>query len=304
MTPSLALGTLGWSARHSDAELSALLRMAEAGGMDAVDTANAYERGATEARLRSLGTTLPVWTKAGIARVEGRAEGLSPSALRAAVEQSLDRLGRKSLERVLLHAPDAQTPLEQTLDALCTLMADGKIRAWGLSNYPAWRVAEALGLARMRGLPPPADVQVLYHPLAREAELEIFPMCVALGLSASVYNPLAGGRLARTSPNPQGRLATNSFYRKRYGAERLLERAIALEWVAQDFGMSLAEASFRWSLSQTAIRTVVVGPRTVEQLAELLQWHARGPLPAEAMETMRTHLDSWRGMTETYIRGD
>ncbi len=303
MTASLALGTLGWSARTPDAELGGMLRDAATFGFEAVDTANAYDNGATEARIAALGTTLPVWTKAGLARASGRPEGLSPAALRGAVEASLKRLGAERIDRLYLHAPDPHTPIEDTLHELCTLVAEGKVRTWGMSNYPAWRVTEALSIARGLGLHPPEDLQILYHALAREAELELLPLAHARGLGVSVYNPLAGGRLARTTPEPAGRLATNAYYKKRYGAPTLLARAQDLERVARAHSLSLPECALRFVLARPEVRTVIVGPRTRAQLAELAKWHAKGPLAGEALAAVVAHLDAWRGMTETYIRG-
>ena len=303
MTASLALGTLGWSARTTDADLRAMIEAATSLGFVAVDTANAYDNGATETRIASLGTPLPVWTKAGLARANGQVEGLAPVALRSAAEGSLRRLGAERIDRFTLHAPDPNTPLEQTLHALRMLVTEGKIRAWGMSNYPAWRIAEALSIARDLGLSPPEDVQILYHSLAREAELEMFPMAQTRGLSISVYNPLAGGRLARTSPESAGRLATNAFYKKRYGAPALLERARGLETVAHHHGLSLPECALRFVLSQPQVSTVVVGPRTPAQLVELAGWHAKGALTSEALAGVLAQLDGPRGMTETYIRG-
>lgn len=299
----LALGTLGWSSKYPETDMCAMLRMAEEHSLAAIDTANGYDDGRTESRIAAFGTRLPVWTKAGLARVQGKAEGLEPSALRAAIEGSMMRLGVQSIDRLYLHAPDPRTPLEHTLAELALLVGEGKVRQWGISNYPAWRVVEALTIAASLGLAPPTDLQVLFNLYAREAEIELLPMARVKGIGVSVYNPLAGGRLARTTANPQGRLETNSYYRSRYGTTELLDRARQVEELARDHGLCLAECALRAVISQGDIGTIVLGARTPAQLEELIRWSRKGPLPAELAKALSAATQRWRGMKETYARG-
>lgn len=239
-------------------------------GLRAFDTANLYGDGVAERWLGAAlaGVDADVTTKVGA----WRKEGLSSARVVASLDESLSRLGRDSVARYLLHQPDPATPLDQTLDGVEAVLATGKAQRWGVSNFAAWQLVELVHRCRARGLPPPAESQVLYNLAVRQLEIEYFACARALGVETAIYNPLAGGLLAGDpqAPAQTSRLESNAFYRRRYGAPPLRAFATRCAAIASAHGRSLAALALSWVVHRPGVDAVVLGPATVEQLEELV----------------------------------
>jgi aryl-alcohol dehydrogenase-like predicted oxidoreductase len=268
--PSLALGTMNFGKRVGAAEATRLVARALEVGVKVFDTANAYGDGEAE---RILGRALKqagsgdhiVATKVGLLRVGGRPEGLSPAVITAAVEQSLSRLGVDVIDIYYLHAPDRHTPIELTLDGLQTLIAAGKIRRFGVSNYAAWQILEIIHLTEARGMARPAISQVLYNLLIRDIEVEYLPFCQRYPVHTTVYNPLAGGLLVGAlhpgEEVPAGsRFAANPVYRRRYLTAAMFERVSGLKTIADEAGVSLLVLAYAWLAARPGVDSILVGP--------------------------------------------
>jgi len=205
-TAPLALGCMNFGQRTGAEQALAIIDRALGEGVRLLDTANVYCRGESERivgrALRGRRDRVLVASKVGLDRVGRRPEGLSPATVVAACEASLKRLGTDWLDLYYLHAPDPETPLEQTLAALGELLAAGRIRQWGVSNHASWQVLELQHLAAQLGLPGPAVAQQLYNPLVRQLDLEYFRFAARYGLHTTIYNPLAGGLLSSPTPTP------------------------------------------------------------------------------------------------------
>src|SRR5437868_2975832 len=174
--PRLSLGTMNFGKRTPPAVSIQIIARAEECGIVFLDTANAYNDGESE---RIVGRAIAgrreeflVATKVGLARIDGKPEGLGGERVLRACDESLSRLGTEYIDVYYLHAPDPRTPIEQTLGAIATLLGAGKIRAWGVSNYASWQILEMFGHAERLGLPRPALSQVIYNLLVRQIEIE------------------------------------------------------------------------------------------------------------------------------------
>jgi 1-deoxyxylulose-5-phosphate synthase len=304
----LCLGTMTLAAQADEQTSFAILDTAFEGGIRFFDTADVYPipmlletYGATEALLGR-------WMSARRNRdqVVLATKGYFPSGplpmhrgnsrrhLIRSCEASLERLGTDYVDLYLCHGWDPTVPVEETLLALERLRADGKIVYYGLSNVRAHEVAAALVAAERLGIAGVQGLQPRYSIIQREAEESLFPLARRFGLGTMVYNPIAGGLLSGKhqpgKPPAQGtRFAlpgTGETYRKRYWDERLLEEAVKLRGVAQQYGLSPVTAAVAWVLANPDVSCAIIGATRPEQLgAHLAAPHTE--LPAD----VRQHLD-------------
>ncbi len=307
---AVAVGTMNFGTRTPATEAGRIVARALERGAVFFDTANLYGNGESERllgqALRGRQDTVGVATKVGLGRLKGQAEGLSKAQVTRAVEESLKRLGRDSVDLLYLHAPDPATPPEETLEAVHGLLRSGKVRHWGVSNFAAWQVLELRGLSEARGMPPPAVSQVLYNLLVRQVEVEYLPFTRRYPVHTTVYNPLAGGllsgRYTAGAPFPEGsRLQGNRLYQRRYGSERLLELAGHLRSTAEEAGLTLLELAYAWLAGRPGVDSVLAGPATVEHLDAALDACAR-VLPAEVEAKVDEVYRTWLGTDATYAR--
>jgi aryl-alcohol dehydrogenase (NADP+) len=201
-------------------------------------------------------------------------EGLSRKHILKAAEDSLRRLRTDYIDLYQTHSPDADTPAEETLGALDTLVRQGKVRYIGCSNYPAWQVALALGISDKRGLARFDCVQPRYNLLYREIETELLPLCRDQGLGVIPYNPLAGGLLSgkyvASDPPPAGTRftlgKTGELYRSRYWQQAQFDAVEHIRRALQSTGYSMVQAAVAWVLVQPGISSAIVGASRPEQL--------------------------------------
>lgn len=270
------LGTMNFGRRTPGPEATRIVERALARGVARFDTANVYGDGKAERLLAAAlrGTpreSVTLCTKAGLARVDGRDEGLSRDALVSAVHASIERLSTTYVDLLLLHKPDPETPIDATLDGVASLLAEGVVRDWGVSNFAAWQTLELVHAARARHLPPPSHAQQLYNLVHRELDVEFLPFASAHHLDVVAYNPLAGGLLsgAYTGGAPTGqRLAKNPMYNARYGSEVLRARADGYAALAAAHGVSLLELALGFLAARrpAGLTGVALGPATVAHL--------------------------------------
>jgi aryl-alcohol dehydrogenase-like predicted oxidoreductase len=203
-------------------------------------------------------------------------EGLSRKHILKAAEDSLRRLQTDYIDLYQPHFPDPETPLEETLQALDTLVRQGKVRYLGCSNYPAWQLALSLGVSARLGLARFDCLQPRYNILYREIEAELLPLCRDQGIGVIAYNPLAGGFLtgkyrAGETPLPGTRFTlgkTGDLYRERYWQQAQFDVVDQLKIALQD--KSLVQVAIAWILAQPGVTSAIVGASRPEQLAESL----------------------------------
>ncbi len=249
-------------------------------GVNLIDTADVYSAGLSEEivgrALRGRRDRVVLATKARMPMGDGVNDaGLSRHHLIAACEASLRRLGTDHIDLYQVHEWDGVTPLEETLDALDHLVKSGKVRYIGCSNYAGWQLMKALGVAEGRGLDRFVSQQIHYTLQAREAEYELVPIAVDQGLGILVWSPLAGGLLSgkyrRDQPDPeQSRLLSGWDEPPVRDQDKLYDIVDTLVAVAADRGASPAQVALAWLLARPAVTSVIIGARTIDQLADNL----------------------------------
>ncbi len=277
----IGIGCNNFGARIDAAATDAVVAAALAEGINFFDTADIYGDGRSEELLaKSLGSRrdeVVVATKFG-SPVAGRPAGASPAYVRRAVEDSLRRLGTDRIDLYQLHRPDPGVPIAETLGVLGELVAEGKVREVGCSNFDAEQLdGAARGGAARGGLAPAAggirlaSVQNHYSLLHREPEPAVLEACARLEMAFLPFFPLANGLLTgkyrRGEPAPAGtRLGNNPDRAARLMSEQNLARVEALSGVAESAGLSLLELAFAWLLRHDVVASVIAGATRPEQV--------------------------------------
>ncbi|HEY5189020.1 MAG TPA: aldo/keto reductase [Solirubrobacteraceae bacterium] len=250
-------------------------------GVNLIDTADIYSTGRSEEIvgevLEGRRDDFLVATKVRFRMGEApNMAGLSRHHVISACEASLRRLRTDHIDLYQVHEWDGLTPLEETLGALQHLVDSGKVRYVGVSNYAAWQVMKALGIAERGHLPRFVSQQVYYSLQERSIEYELVPMALDQGLGTLVWSPLAGGLLSgkyrRGQDAPEGsRHLTDWGEPPVYDEDALYDTIDVLVAVAEDRGVSPAQVALAWLLTRPSVSSVVVGARTDEQLADNLK---------------------------------
>src|SRR5262245_18919793 len=254
-----------------------------AAGHNFVDTADTYGDGTSE-------ETLAPWlarrrdevvlaTKVRFAVSDPGGDGLAPDRIARACDASLRRLGIDVIDLYQLHAPDSRVALEDTLAALDDLVRAGKVRALGASNFPAWLLAWAVAVQDREGFAPFVSLQPQYSLVERSIEIETLPFCRAAGLGVLPWGPLGAGflsgRYERGAEPPAGtRIGDASDDLEealhRRGTEANFRAVDEARAVAGELGATVPQVAIAWLLAQPGVTAPIIGPRTLEQLEDLL----------------------------------
>ena len=293
----LAFGcnVFGWTA--DEATSFALLDAFVDAGFNLIDTADVYSRWAPGHSGGESETIIGKWlkarpsnrdrivlaTKVGMDMGEGRV-GLSAAYIRRAAEDSLRRLNTERIDLYQSHNDDANTPFEQTLSAYAELIAAGRVRAIGASNHTAGRLAEALAVAKRRGLPRYETLQPQYNLYDRagyEAELE--PLCRREGLGVINFYGLARGFLTgkyRSEADLAKSVRGGGV--RTYLNERGLRILAALDEVAGALRATPAQVALAWQMARPGITAPIASATSLPQLQELIR-AAQLELPGQAV---------------------
>ncbi len=287
----VCLGTMTFGRQCDEATSHAIMDAAFAAGVNFLDTADVYPVGGG---LDLVGRTEEIvgrWlkgrreqvvlaTKCWGAMGPGPNErGLSRKHIMSAIEGSLRRLQTDYVDLYQVHAPDPDTPLDETLRALDDLVHQGKVRYLGCSNFQAWLLARALWLSDKQGWSRLDCVQPRYNLLFREIENELLPLCRDQGIGVIAYNPLAGGFLTGkyrpdTEPTPETRFGLSGragrIYRQRYWQEAQFAAVARLQEFFSARGKLLVQVALAWVLAQPDITSAIVGATSPEQLHQSL----------------------------------
>lgn len=248
-------------------------------GINLFDTADAYSMGTSEQILgEALGDAsdeVLIATKVGLrAGDDPNDRGLSRKHVIEQCEQSLRNLRRDHIDLYQVHAWDGLTPLEETLSALQYLVDQGMVRYVGCSNYSAWHLVKALGVAAREHLPPFVVTQNFYSPAFRDVEMELLPAVIDAGMGMLVWGPLAGGltsgKYRRDQQPADGRHLTDWDEPPVDDTNRLWETVDALVAVGEEHGCSAARVSLAWLMARPGVTSVIIGARNQDQLADNL----------------------------------
>jgi aryl-alcohol dehydrogenase-like predicted oxidoreductase len=265
----VGLGTNNFGGRIDYAASEAVVEEAIEQGITLFDTADIYSQGTSEEfigrALEGRRDAVLIATKFGKEMDANPSESRgSREYIRWAVEGSLQRLRTDVIDVYQMHEPDPSTPVEETLGALDELVREGKVRWIGSSNYTPAQVEEADTIARDRGLTRFVAAQNEYSLVKREAEDELLPLCDSLGIGVLPYFPLASGLLTgKHTPGvtpTEGRLAGREIPAERW------EQVKALQWYADERGVSLLDVAIGGLLAMPAIASVIAGATKPEQV--------------------------------------
>src|SRR5690606_10670385 len=312
----LCLGTMTFGLQCDEPTSTAILNRAAEGGIDFLDTADAYPLGGDVTTTGRTEEILGRWLKGkrqdfilatkcfGNVGPNRWDRGNSRKHILDAIDDSLERLGTDYVDLYQLHGYDPNTPVEETLRALEDVVRSGRARYIGVSNWLAYQLARANGKAEVLGVTRFDSVQPRYNLLFREFERELFPLCAEDGIGVIPYNPLAGGLLTgkhrAEGPPTEGTRFTlgnaGSNYQARYWHEREFETVEDIRLVADEAGLPMAQMAMSWVLANPVITAPIIGASRPEQLQDSIA-AAQQPLPAD----VKQRLDD---ITEEYRRGD
>jgi len=277
----LCLGAMMFGGPSDEATSRRIITRAREAGINFIDTADQYNGGKSEEVVgRAIKTERESWvvaTKLGNPMGPGPNErGLSRGWMHRAIEASLRRLGTDYVDIYYFHREDADTPLQASVAAMGDLVASGKVRYFGLSNFRAWRIAEICRLCDELGIERPIVSQPYYNAMNRMPEVEQLPVCAHYGLGVVPYSPLARGVLT-------GKYLPNAALAPESRAARKDKRMMETEWRhesleiaqkvkarAESKGMSAGQFALNWVLNNALVTAAIVGPRTEPQLEDYL----------------------------------
>jgi aryl-alcohol dehydrogenase-like predicted oxidoreductase len=282
----LCLGTMMFGDRTDYAESSRIVGSAREAGVNFIDTADVYAKGESEKIVGKLvAGDRDHWvlaTKVGNSMGEGpNQRGTGRKRLLQAIDQSLDRLGTDFVDIYYLHKDFEDTPLEETIEAMGDILASGKARYFGISNFRGWRVAEVVRVCGELGVARPVVCQPYYNAMNRQPETEVLPACHHYGIGVVPYSPLARGVLVgKYRPGEEPAADTRAGRKDRrmmqteFRAESLA-MAQTLKAHAEAKGMTATAFALGWVLANRIVSSVIAGPRTLEQWQGYLEAHGK-----------------------------
>ncbi|MEM9902099.1 MAG: aldo/keto reductase [Pseudomonadota bacterium] len=259
-------------------EADGLMRTALDAGINFIDTANVYAAGRSEEilgqSLKNLGIArdqVVIATKVYGQMGEGpNTRGASRGHIMDQVKMSLARLQLDHIDLYQIHGFDPATPIVETLEALDTLVRQGLIRYVGLSNWTAWQMVKAVGIAEARRLAPIVSLQSYYTLAGRDLEREIVPALLSEGVGLMVWSPLAGGFLSgkydRAGSAAEGRRVNFDF--PPLDKERAYDAVDTMREIASVKGCTVAQVALAWLLHQRAVTSVIIGAKRDDQLTD------------------------------------
>lgn len=288
----LILGTMtfGESVFVPDVEL--FIKAFLSAGYIELDTAYVYNEGESERligrAIKNIGReNLMISTKVN-PRVFGK---LDADAAYKQLNESLERLGVSNVDTFYLHFPDPNTPVDSVLEACAELYDQGKFKELGLSNFPAWLVADVWHKCKINGWVLPTVYEGIYNPLTRKAETELNSALNYFGMRFYAYNPLAGGlltgRYAHFEDAPtDGRFVHRPNYQKRYWKRSYFEAVDAIKVACEKFGISTIEATYRWMAYHSMLNgergdAIIIGASKLNHLLQNMETINNGALPDE-----------------------
>jgi len=292
--PKLVLGTMTFGESVFSPDVCSFINTFLDTGYDELDTAYVYNEGSCE---KLIGEVLPALEKPyKIAtkvnpRISGKLDG---EAAYKQVNESLERLGLSGVDTVYLHFPDPATPVSSVLSAMDELHRQGKFKELGLSNFPAWMVADAWHICDRNGWVKPTIFEGIYNPLTRKAETELNACLNNFGMRFYAYNPMAGGLLTgryekfEDAPT-DGRFTHRPNYQNRYWKKSFFEAVNMLKTACEKHGITIIEATYRWLAYHSMLNAergdaIIIGASKLTHLQQNMDALNAGPLPEELIK--------------------
>ena len=289
----LVLGTMTFGESVFSPDVERFVNTFLDAGYDELDTAYVYNEGNCE---RLLGEVLSgihrpfkIATKVN-PRISGKLDG---AAAYKQVNESLERMQLSSVDTVFLHFPDPVTPVTSVLEACADLHSQGKFKELGLSNFPAWMVADVWHICDRQGWVKPTVFEGIYNPLTRKAEVELNACLNYFGMRFYAYNPMAGGlltgRYGKFEDAPtDGRFTHRPNYQGRYWKKSYFDAVEIIKEAAEKHGISTVEATYRWLAYHSMLNgergdAILIGASKLHHLQQNMETVKAGPLPEEVV---------------------
>ena len=273
----LCLGTMMFGGQTDEAQSLAIMDYAFEHGVNFFDTADVYNQGMSEIivgrGLKGRRHEIILATKVfGQMGNNPNDQGLSRHHIQHAINESLKRLDTDYIDLYYMHMPDYSTSLEESLEAMTSLVKSGKVRYIGVSNYAAWQMADMLAICDKRGYIPPIVTQNVYNLITRGLESELGPFLLEHKIGMAIYNPIAGGLLAGKhqpgKPAENTRFANNQNYFKRYWSDENFDAVQRLTEIAQENGMTILELAMKWCAAQPIVTSIISGVSKLSQIEQ------------------------------------
>jgi aryl-alcohol dehydrogenase-like predicted oxidoreductase len=280
----LCLGSMMFGDQTDKAEATKIVADAYVNGVNYIDTADVYTKGASETMVGEiLSGQRHDWvlaTKLGNPMADRVNVGhYSRSWMMQEIDASLARLKTDYVDILYMHRDYNGMNLEEPLRALDAMLRAGKIRYWGVSNFRGWRIAEMVNIAKQLGMPGPVVCQPYYNLLNRMPEVEILPACQHYGIGVTSYSPIARGVLTgkylpgqTLDPHSRGGRADKRMTETELREESFVIAQTLLKYCndKENSKVSLAQFATAWVLANPAISSVIAGPRTLQQWQDYL----------------------------------
>ena len=307
----LILGTMTFGESVFSPDVGRFITAFLDNGGEELDTAYVYNDGNCE---RLLGEVLPnlncpfsIATKVN-PRISGK---LDADAAYKQVNESLERLRLDSVDTVFLHFPDPATPVESVLSAMADLHDQGKYKELGLSNFPAWMVADVWHICDKHGWVKPTVFEGVYNPLTRRAEAELNDCLNHFGMRFYAYNPMCGGlltgRYSKFEDAPtDGRFTHRPNYQGRYWKKSFFDAVDLIKTAAEKHGITSIEATYRWlayhsMLDEKRGDAILIGASKLNHLIQNIETVKAGPLPEEVVEAFNAAWTITKGDSPEYF---
>lgn len=308
---NLILGTMTFGESVFNPQVGEFIHAFLDAGYDELDTAYVYNEGNCE---RLLGEVLPglnrpfrIATKVN-PRISGK---LDADAAYKQVNESLERMRLDSVDTVFLHFPDPATPVESVLSAMADLHDQGKYRELGLSNYPAWMVADVWHVCDKHGWVKPTVYEGVYNPLTRRAEAELNAALDHFGMRFYAFNPMCGGlltgRYGKFEDAPtDGRFTHRPNYQGRYWKKSFFDAVDLIKTAAEKHGISSIDATYRWLAYHSMLNgergdAILIGASKLHHLLQNMETLKAGPLPEDLVEVFEQAWAITKGDSPEYF---
>lgn len=307
----LILGTMTFGESVFSPQVGEFVNTFLDAGYDELDTAYVYNQGNCE---RLLGEVLPgldrpfrIATKVN-PRISGKLDG---EAAYKQVNESLERMKLPSIDTVFLHFPDPATPVISVLEAMADLHDQGKYRELGLSNFPAWMVADVWHICDRHSWVRPTVYEGVYNPLSRKAECELNDCLNAFGMRFYAFNPMCGGLLTgkygsfEEAPS-DGRFTHRPNYQGRYWKKSFFEALEVIKTAAEKQGIGSIEATYRWLAYHSMLcgdrgDAILIGASKLNHLKQNMETVKAGPLPEDVIAAFETAWTITKGDSPEYF---
>lgn len=308
---NLILGTMTFGESVFQPQVGEFINAFLDAGYDELDTAYVYNDGSCE---KMLGEVLPALSKSFkiATKVNPRISGkLDAAAAYNQLPESLARMKLDSVDTVFLHFPDPATPVEGVLGAMADLYDQGKFKELGLSNYPAWMVADVWHICKSHGWVLPTVYEGVYNPLTRGAEQELNDCLNAYGLRFYAYNPTMGGMLTgkykSVDEAPEdGRFTHRPGYQGKYWKKSNFDALEVIREAIAPHGMAMIEATYRWLAYHSMLDgdrgdAILIGASKMNHLIGNMETVKAGPLPDDVVAAFDKAWELCRGDSREYF---